>query len=1148
MTEITHYMDLKLAALGFFPPYAPSAAGTESSRTCDGEHHTLMELSAEVIYSLKERTRLLSGKLNPVDAIIQDFLDDYFSGLPGEKLQLPATTLTMDRVGMARVASLPKNGDHFKNDVIDSYRIQQGVLHNPVNDRRTTKGTFHIATGGLPVPYDKIETPPLAFARLFQAAMNPPADLMTLPYTTDQGVEPARTFVSLLLRPVVRPFVPGVFTRKSMAIRFFAPASLVSNLDFVESIFGNGGDPELAENNPRLDIDHWSGHTGCVILAPHLTKIRKVDLGLPHISEATERQKRDGMCYENVEEAYNDGTPFKLTVRNEKGVVVTLIADNYFGYSKKEVKTQISYAANLMGLTEEEHAGGTLAFPRRGIQGTFLGDLFYQKFSNPYTFQEISEIYKDSIQVQSEGYGIDKNHPEIIYIPEDSFIDIYSGWITWNKQGKQQRIRISPDYSYVYPTGHRLRMEKNQKTGDWQLFSTDPEGAFLHKPATVSGGGKSEISKKLDNAIRYGAFHVENLEKDFEQVEKIINHDFSDRWKDQKERTRPSRPLLSRERTLGSVVKLLTPSRLYTQQYNEFLRSIPYQVRALVFFIKHFYRKERHGDWRGHLGVDTINGREGHDLKFNGRRITASYLRMGFAPDGTWFLHTLRPDFAPASRIQMEDDITASITMPVDKLSGLNEHYPFTGAKIVENCEMRFFQRPDEAIHPGYDTDAERDLSSEDLFVTNFEPLSKEQVKDIVSSSIDFDEYSLPMQEAMLKFLKSDHSYMIVSSKPRIVDGKPTKNPRYLQTRHTHQSRSDEYLAEMGVRLARKIKPDRSIFYPVNAILSSRRNNPADPSGSVRSLAVYNPIHYQELPELFMDYISSLTGKSPSTTGAGSEGALTKGPFNMLVPTTDLNNALLSMILTGYQGFTTAAGYVGEKIRFDHDISIFIPEVWARLREEEKDPAKLIQEGSLEKVEDFHYEGKTVLASRLGYRITEGFLFRYFNRVFSEPQAVFTDWMLRPEKQNLAAFADGISNIVEAHERVARGYFEDGSVHACIPPLKALLHMMVHGEYEGMTIDSPDFRKMFDRAEVMESDWYRERLKIKQAIDENHYLKRIQDLEQYILIPGNEEITKRLDLEGRLATAKRKLARVTSDEYLFDLTGTIGADPLFRGF
>ncbi len=44
-----------------------------------------------------------------------------------------------------------------------------------------------------------------------------------------------------------------------------------------------------------------------------------------------------------------------------------------------------------------------------------------------------------------------------------------------------------------------------------------------------------------------------------------------------------------------------------------------------------------------------------------------------------------------------------------------------------------------------------------------------------------------------------------------------------------------------------------------------------------------------------MDYVCSLTGKSPSTTGAGSEGALTKGPFNALMPSYDLNAIVTSM-------------------------------------------------------------------------------------------------------------------------------------------------------------------------------------------------------------------------------------------------------------
>ena len=123
-----------------------------------------------------------------------------------------------------------------------------------------------------------------------------------------------------------------------MEVRFFAPGNLVSNLDFVESIFGNAGDPFLPENDAGLDVEHWTGHTGCVILAPHLTQVTKQAVGLPAWDAATERQRRDGMCWRKPDELYNDGRAFKLTARDARGVIVTIIADNYFGYCKKEVK------------------------------------------------------------------------------------------------------------------------------------------------------------------------------------------------------------------------------------------------------------------------------------------------------------------------------------------------------------------------------------------------------------------------------------------------------------------------------------------------------------------------------------------------------------------------------------------------------------------------------------------------------------------------------------------------------------------------------------------------------------------------------------------------------------------------------------------
>ena len=75
------------------------------------------------------------------------------------------------------------------------------------------------------------------------------------------------------------------------------------------------------------------------------------------ISQATDLQKAQGVCYEDEDELYNDGSPFKVCMRTMDWVMVTILADNSFGYCKKETKTQIGFAANLMGLAEEEHAG-----------------------------------------------------------------------------------------------------------------------------------------------------------------------------------------------------------------------------------------------------------------------------------------------------------------------------------------------------------------------------------------------------------------------------------------------------------------------------------------------------------------------------------------------------------------------------------------------------------------------------------------------------------------------------------------------------------------------------------------------------------------------------------------------------------------------
>lgn len=1125
--SIQMYINLKLAASGQ-PPCQ------------DGRDHAFLAVAEDLLKSYREKSRLLAGYLCPPDRRIQDFLDAYLADIGAPVPRLPDNTLNLDRKGMARELSLPTNSNVFSNEYVSSYRIRNGVLHNPASDRRTTKGSFHVVEGGLPIPGDKKAVPKAVFARLLQEALNPPEGLLSIPFTQGQPQE-ARMFASLLLRPVVCPEIPGKEAEKSMEIRFFGPGSLVSNLDFVESIFGNAGNPFLTSHDAGLDAEHWTGHTGCVILAPHLNRFTKKALGLPHIDAASERQRREGMCWQNENELYNEGAAFKVTARDASGVIVTIIADNYYGYCKKEVKTQISFAANLFGLAEEEHAGGALAFPRRNHGEEYGVD----SGTRPpgYYFAEMVAGYGDLMDVQPEGYAIDKRFPDVIYVPQAVRMDLPSQTITWDKDGVTQSIKLKPGKIYVQPNGYKIEMLKHPGAPSWRLVGTDPEGTFCHKPCTVSGGGKSEISKSLNDAVIYGPLFVHDLEKDLDQVRAIFERDYTDRFLpgfEHEDRDATRKPL-NPERSLGSMIKLLTPSPSYTEAYNAWLDGIPNRILALAFVIKRMYRPEWGDDWRKQLSVDFINGQPGHELKLGERKLVGSYLRVGFEENGAWRVFKLRQDFIAAAKIQMEDDISACVVVPAEQLGNLSPKSSDPSVKLVKNCEERLFQRPDEAIHRGYDKQAEADMARQDNFLANFEPLGNGPLTEIVEDVVGFSEYTEPMRTMLKAVYDEGHGYVVSSAHPRLVDGKPSKNPRYLQLRPDLADPVRRHVAEVGTRFSRKVPLGEALCEPVNAVLVGRRNNPPEPG--IRPLAVYGPIHYQELPELFMDFICSLTGKSPSTTGAGSEGALTKGPFNALRPTIDLNNALVSFILTGYAGYSTAAGWIGPKFRVDHDISLLVPEIWSRLTARERDPAWLIETGCLEPLHDFEYEGRTVLASRLGYRITDRFVHGFMGKIFDTPNAVLPDHILRPEKQNLAVFVDGIDNIVEAQQRVAQRYFEDGSIEDACPPLKALLHIMAYGQYEGKDAHHPEIRALFARDVLLASDWYRERLQAKQVVDVRLWERHVAYLEAYAARPSHQDLVARFDISGRLERARTRLDEVRSAAYLQSLRGTLGADP-----
>jgi hypothetical protein len=182
-----------------------AAKGLEVPTTKDDE---ILDLAGDLFRTYREQSRLLDSHLCPIDQRIQAFLDDALAST-GETVRLPASTLCVDRYGLARELSLPQHADEFHNSEIASYRLSNGILSNPFNDKRTTKKTFHVAEYGLPIPGDKIAVPLVTYARILQAALNPPKELNQLPYTTGWDA-PVETMATLHIRPLVCPQVPGV--------------------------------------------------------------------------------------------------------------------------------------------------------------------------------------------------------------------------------------------------------------------------------------------------------------------------------------------------------------------------------------------------------------------------------------------------------------------------------------------------------------------------------------------------------------------------------------------------------------------------------------------------------------------------------------------------------------------------------------------------------------------------------------------------------------------------------------------------------------------------------------------------------------------------------------------------------------------------
>ena len=118
-----------------------------------------------------------------------------------------------------------------------------------------------------------------------------------------------------------------------------------------------------------------------------------------------------------------------------------------------------------------------------------------------------------------------------------------------------KQCRLIPDNSYVLPSGYKVEMKVVENDGPWKLVGTVGEGFLCHKPCTVSGGGKSEISKPLTDAIVCGPVFIADWKEDMRLAREVIDKDYSDRF-------------LDSEKGKIEIVRFWIPSVLWVQLSN----------------------------------------------------------------------------------------------------------------------------------------------------------------------------------------------------------------------------------------------------------------------------------------------------------------------------------------------------------------------------------------------------------------------------------------------------------------------------------------------------------------------------------------------------------------------------------------------------
>ncbi len=788
---------------------------------------------APLLARQREISRRLSDRLCPTDLRIQTFLDDYFAGAPTTP-HLPRRTLVLDQPGLARECPCPATPTSSRRAPAVQLPARQRRPAQPGQRPPHHRGRVPHRRGRAADPRRQDRRRPRRRRPHLRRRVRP-AERRAAPALVEQlPHDPAECWVSLLLRPAVQPKVPGFTTARSLEVHFIVPGGLVANLDFVEGIFGNGGDPYLPENDASLDPRHWTGHSGLRRpgAAPDAPD-RRSNSACRTSTTATERQQRDGQCWKTEDELYNGGQAFKLCVRDERGVIATVIADNYFGYCKKEVKTQISYSANLLGSAEEEHAGGAIWCSRpttsaRGDRRPHARRLTPSPTpdgARPASASSCSPRATPSTPSGRTSRSCPRRRPSRC-APRPS---------PGTPTRARGSIQLLADQHYLLPNGYRVHAKHREtdKTA-WHLVGTVARRRpTAHKPATVSGGGKSEISKSILDAFVFGNAYVADFEADMDAVAG-----------DHRPRLRPTGS--PTRRATGSTAR--DPQRRAQPGLGHQAADPVERLHRRVQRVARTPRPARQGArlhrqavLRADLGHPVAQAFRRPDAQRPRRQRPAARRRRDRRqlPARRLRARRLVAPVQPASRllggvqgadrgrhhgVHRRAQRLGAVRRP-DGRRPVAQGRPELRAAAVPASRRRDPPRLRQADREGHGPAGHLHVELRAADQAD----ARAMVDDVVAFSQFTEPDGRPDRRGGRAAGRRQPGYFVCSANPRLVNGKRSKNPRYLQVRPDLSNPEATASADTAVHLLHKLASAQECPVPVDVVAAGRRNNPAEP-------------------------------------------------------------------------------------------------------------------------------------------------------------------------------------------------------------------------------------------------------------------------------------------------------------------------------